>query len=56
MIEHNRREEYWKFYDHAVVDEPAHLRRTLIRLVREAVPALGGQQPGQAPDPLQGET
>ena len=35
MTEHNRREEYWKFYDHAVVAETAHLRRTLIRLIRE---------------------
>ena len=35
MTGHNRREEYWRFYDHAVVAEAAHLRRTLIRLIRE---------------------
>ena len=35
MTEHNRREEYWRFYDHAVATEPGHLRRTLIRLVWE---------------------
>ena len=35
MTEHNRREEYWRFYDRAVVAETAHLRRALIRLVRK---------------------
>lgn len=35
MTEHNRREEYWRFYDHAVVSEAGRLRGTLIRLVWE---------------------
>ena len=35
MIEHNRREEYWRFYGHVVVAEVAHLKRTLVRLIRE---------------------
>ena len=35
MTGHNRREEYWRLYDHVAVAEPGHMRRTLIRLVRE---------------------
>ena len=35
MTEYNRREEYRRFYDHAVVAEASHLRRTLIRPVLE---------------------
>ena len=50
MTEHNRREEYWMFYDHAVVAEPAHLRRTLIRLVLEKpCPWLEGSNRGRPP-------
>ncbi len=50
MTEHNRREEYWKFYDHAAVSETAHLRRTLIRLVREkSCPRSDGSDRGRPP-------
>ena len=50
MTEHNRREEYWKFYDHAAVAETAHLRRTLIRLVREKpCPRSEGSNRGRPP-------
>ena len=50
MTEHNRREEYWEFYDHAVVAEAAHLRRTLIQLVREKpCPRSGGSNRGRPP-------
>ena len=35
MTKYNRREEYWRFYDRTVVAEAVHLRRALIRLVRE---------------------
>ena len=44
----NRREEYWRFYDHAVVSEASHLRRTLIQLVREKpCPRLEGSNRGR---------
>ena len=50
MIEHNRREECWRFYDHAVVAEAGHLRRTLIRLIRESSrPRSEGSNRGQPP-------
>ena len=50
MTEHNRREEYWEFYNHAVVAETAHLRRTLIRRVREKpCPRSEGNNRGRSP-------
>ncbi len=50
MTEHNRREEYWKFYDHAVSAEPAHLRRMLILLVLEKpCPRSDGSDRGRPP-------
>ena len=50
MTKHNRREEYWRFYDHAVVAEAGHLRRTLIRLIRESpCPRSEGSSRGRPP-------
>ena len=50
MTERNQGEGCWKFYALVVVAEPAHLRRTLIRLVRERpCPRSEGSNRGRPP-------
>ena len=50
MTVHSRWEEYWRFYDHEVVAEAAHLRRALIRLIRERpCPRSEGGNRGRPP-------
>ena len=49
MTEHNRREGYWRFYDHVVAEVP-RLRRALIRLVLEKpCPRWNGGNRGRPP-------